>query len=178
MTVRDRDQTILLEIGQRAADRFDGQAQIIGDVLTAHRQIEGDTVFGVVAFGEQKQEGGHALLRRLTAQHHQMILGGGEFAAQQKHQLAAHIDRLIGEPFDLAARAAHQHADDPDGEQDRREGEGGSEQHQSFRFASTTAPTAAARSGGGAAGPGRAEGGAPGVLERGGWGGVLVSDDD
>ncbi len=83
---------ILLELGQRARNGLDREPEIIGDVLTRHRQfhdIAGKPV------GHVDQEGGDALLRGLDQQHG-VTARMFEFATGQRPELVGDIAVLRG----------------------------------------------------------------------------------
>ena len=72
---------------QRARDRLDGEAEIVGDVLARHRKI--DLIALVKAIGHLEQEAGDALLRGLDQQH-DVILRTPKLARRKAEKLLRH----------------------------------------------------------------------------------------
>src|SRR5215467_11959221 len=75
--VRQLDRILVLEAAQRARDRLDGEAEVVGDVLARHRQL--DRVAARAPCRHLEQEADHALLRSLDQQE-QMLLDTGQLA--------------------------------------------------------------------------------------------------
>jgi len=69
---RERDHFALLELRQRAAHRFDGQRQTIGDVVARDRQHDGVRRTAGEAFNQFEQEGANLLPRRDAAEDQEM----------------------------------------------------------------------------------------------------------
>lgn len=60
--------------GDGAADGFDRKAEVVGDVLAAHRQIQTIAAGQVRAIGQAEKERGNPFARLLAAQHKQVLL--------------------------------------------------------------------------------------------------------
>jgi hypothetical protein len=73
-----RDHARLPQVGKGAADRFGADAEEIGDVGPAHRQVERETAIlpAARAAQEHHKERGHPLARGFPAQRHQVVLHG------------------------------------------------------------------------------------------------------
>ena len=105
------DDVLALQLGEGAADRLDGQAQVIGDVGPAHGQRHragGQPLLGGAA-RQLQQEGCHLFLGGLAAQQqhlllrgHQILHGHGEHLAFQARELVHHgVQLAVGEPAQL-----------------------------------------------------------------------------
>ncbi len=87
------DQALLAQLGEGAADRFHGQAKMVGDVATAHRQGHAQAGFTEQCFarGQAQQEIGDFLGRLQSAQRHRGVLGGIQLLAGALQQLAFQV---------------------------------------------------------------------------------------
>jgi hypothetical protein len=82
VSVRDIDYRGALEFGEHATDRFNGQAKIVGNVLSRHWNINFISVPHPTAFGQLNEEGRNTLERALTAKDHKMILRSPQVMTQ------------------------------------------------------------------------------------------------
>ena len=86
----DADHAGVAQLGERAADRFHGQPQVIRNISTAHvqaqRPIVVDAIGRLVQQGQQEDR--DAFLGRQPAKRQHLSLSGGDFALQlQDHRL-------------------------------------------------------------------------------------------
>ncbi len=105
------DQALLAQLGEGAADGFHGQAEMVGDVATAHRQGHAQPRFAQQRFarGQAQQEIGDLLGRLQPAQRHRGILRGIQFLAGALQQLAFQV----GEARAQVLHLRQGHAADP-----------------------------------------------------------------
>ncbi len=104
------DQPLLAQLGERTADRFHGQAQMVGDVTTPHRQRHPQAVAAKPGFacGQAQQEIGHLLRRLQPGQRQRGVLRRIQFLAGTLQQLALQVREAAAQRFHLRQRdAAH-----------------------------------------------------------------------
>ena len=89
----ERNHTRLHEMRERARHRFDGEAEIVGDVLARHRQL--DRGAAGAAVGHLEQEARNALLRALD-QDQRMLLHALQLAYRQGPELLGEIGFMLG----------------------------------------------------------------------------------
>jgi len=90
------DDSQVLEPVEHAADRFKGQAEIVGDIIPAHA----DDNVGMPGVGggfleEKADEGGRTLQGRFPAQHHGLLLSGRERVGQMLENVPAKIRMIL-----------------------------------------------------------------------------------
>ncbi len=96
---RQRNGRLRLELGQRARDRLDGEAEIIGDVLARHRHLD---LLGRGALGQVEQERCYALLRALGEKQH-ALLHAAQFTRGKGPKPARDVSVGVGERHQRAA---------------------------------------------------------------------------
>ncbi len=84
------DQPLLAQLGEGTADRFHGQAQMVGDVATAHRQRDAQAIAAQLGFarGQAQQEIGQLLGGLQPRQCQCGVLRGVQLLAGTLQQLA------------------------------------------------------------------------------------------
>jgi len=111
MRVRQLDGALALQPGQDTADRFDGQAQMIGDIGARHRQLDLQGMLRL-ALGQGGEKARHPLLGGLAAEHHHLVMGRGKTAAGKRQQLPGEARIALHQTPDRRARIAPDHAVD------------------------------------------------------------------
>jgi hypothetical protein len=81
----DHQKSFLVEAGEEAADGFDGQTQVVADLVAGHAEVEigGAQAALLQAVGEAEQEGGQAVLGALLAQQEQHLGLLGDLLAEE-----------------------------------------------------------------------------------------------
>ncbi len=102
------DQPLLAKLGEGAADRFHGQAQMVGDIAAAHRQRYAQAVATQLglARGQAQQEIGQLLGRLQACQCQRGILCGIQFLAGALQQLALQVRETAAQCLHLWQRDA------------------------------------------------------------------------
>jgi len=85
---------------------FDGQPEIIGDVLAAQRQIERMFDFRAPLHFQRQEKRSDALHGALVAEHGDVPFGSGETPAQHRQPLLADIGIALRQLGDAQARTA------------------------------------------------------------------------
>jgi len=95
--IRQLDDTAELELGQVAANRFDREPEVIGDIGAAHRQVYALVVRRAArTSGQRYQEASDAFHCRFAAQQNRKIVHGGDFASSHCQQLLAQLGPIAG----------------------------------------------------------------------------------
>src|ERR1700722_12267288 len=95
------DQTTARQACHHPRNRLDGQAEIIGHVLPAHRQLDLDASSSLAM--NREQEADDPFLRSLAAKEQHLVLGGRHFVAEDCEELRPQRWRFVDHHKEAAA---------------------------------------------------------------------------